>query len=164
MKEILKQYAAYNHWAHQRLIELMLSLPAEKPLEEVPSSFNSLLKTILHSWDAESVWWQRVKLQERVQLPSVSFQGGFADACAALLQQARQWEEWVGNASDLTLDHVFQFYTTKKEPVKMPVFQVVMHVFNHSTYHRGQLVTMLRQLGIEKIPSTDFFNWARGKK
>ena len=53
MKELLKQYAAYNFWASQRIIDVMLTLPEEKQLAEIPSSFNSLYKTVQHMWDAE---------------------------------------------------------------------------------------------------------------
>lgn len=164
MKELLKQYAAYNIWASQRIIELLLTLPEEKQLQEVPSSFNSLLKTVLHMLDAESIWWQRMKLQERINVPSEGFAGKMQDACSALLQQSKQWEEWVINATELSIDHVFQYQNTKREVFKMPVYQMVHHVFNHGTYHRGQLVNMLRQLGIEKIPQTDFAIWTRSKK
>ena len=163
MKELLKQYAAYNIWASLRLLDTVLSLPEEKQLAEVPSSFNSLYKTILHQWDAESVWWQRMKMQERIIIPSESFNGSMLDLVNGLIQQSKQWEEWVCNASDLLLDHVFQYYNNKKEHFKMPVYQMLHHVFNHGTYHRGQLVNMLRQLGVEKIPQTDFSFWSRGK-
>ncbi|MES1225792.1 MAG: DinB family protein, partial [Bacteroidota bacterium] len=54
MKELLKQMAAYNIWANQKIIDVILSLPEEKQIAEVPSSFNSLNKTLLHMWDAES--------------------------------------------------------------------------------------------------------------
>lgn len=164
MKELLKQYAAYNSWASQRIIDLLLSLPEEKQLQEIPSSFNSLFKTILHMLDAESIWWQRMKLQERVIAPGEGFTGTMKDACSALLQQSRLWEEWVSNASDLSLEHVFQYQNTKREVFKMPVYQMVHHVFNHGTYHRGQLINMLRQLGVEKVPQTDFTLWTRSKK
>ncbi|MGB3005447.1 MAG: DinB family protein [Chitinophagaceae bacterium] len=39
-----------------------------------------------------------------------------------------------------------------------------MHVFNHAAYHRGQLINMLRQLGVKKLPATDFIIWSRNKK
>ena len=163
MKELLKQYATYNVWASQRIIELVLTLPEEKQLQEVPSSFNSLLKTILHMLDAENIWWQRMKLQERINVPSEGFTGNMQDACSALLQQSKQWEEWVSNASELSIDHVFQYQNTKREVFKMPIYQMVHHVFNHGTYHRGQLINMLRQLGVEKLPQTDFSLWTRKK-
>jgi uncharacterized damage-inducible protein DinB len=164
MKELLKQYSAYNLWAHQRIIDVILSLPEETCTVELPSSFNSLHKTILHMWDAESAWWQRMKMQERVIKPSENFSGNTKEVTQGLLQQSRQWEEWVSSASDLSLDHVFQYYTNKTEHVKMPVWQMLLHVFNHGTYHRGQLINMLRQSGQEKLPSTDFSFYTRNRK
>ena len=164
MKELLKQYAAFNLWAHQRMLDVILALPEEKQLAEVPSSYPSLYKTVYHIWDAESIWWQRLKLQEHITRPSDNEKATMQDIASGLLQQAKQWEEWVTNASDLSIDHVFQYQDSKRESFKMPVYQMIHHVFNHGTYHRGQLVNMLRQLGIEKIPGTDFSLWTRGKK
>jgi uncharacterized damage-inducible protein DinB len=163
MKELLLQFAVYNMWANQRLLEAILALPEEKQKQELPSSFKSLYATVLHMWDAESIWWQRMKLHERVIFPSENFNGNMKDAANGLLQQNQQWQDWVNNANDMALEHVFQYYTTKKELFKQPICQMILHVFNHGTYHRGQLVNMLRQLGIEKIPQTDFIVWSRSK-
>ncbi len=163
MKDLLRLLAGYNVWANQKLLELINTLPEEKQRQELPSSFKSLYATVLHMWDAESVWWQRMKMQERVIFPSENFKGTMQDVNNGLLQQNQQWQDWVNNASDLALEHVFQYYTTKKELFKQPVYQVILHVFNHGTYHRGQLVNMLRQLGVEKIPQTDLIVWSRKK-
>ena len=163
MKELLKQYAAYNCWASQRILDAILILPEEKQLTEVPSSFNSLYKTVLHMLDAENIWWQRMKMNERITVPSENFTGNMKELSDTLLQQSKLWEDWVSNASDLSLEHVFQYYNNKKEYFKQPVYQMIQHVFNHGTYHRGQLINMLRQLGIEKLPATDFIIWARKK-
>ena len=113
--------------------------------------------------NAESIWWQRMKLLERIQVPQNDFKGDTQELATTLLNQSRQWEEWVRNASDHSLDHVFQYTNTKREQFKQPIFQMLLHVFNHSTYHRGQLVTMLNQLGADKIPSTDFSTFFRQK-
>ena len=164
MKEHLRQLAAYNLWANQKLTDLVLSLPEEKQQAEVPSSFKSLYKTILHMWDAETIWWQRVKLNEKLIVPSENFNGSMKDVVNGLIQQNQQWLDWVNNASEAALEHVFQYYTLKKEYFKQPVYQVILHVFNHGTYHRGQLVNILRQLAIEKIPQTDMIVWSRSKK
>lgn len=164
MKELLKQYASYNVWAYRKLTEPALSLPQEKQRAEVPSSFSSLLKTVLHCWDAESIWWQRMKLQEKLVIPGEHFQGSLQDAVSGLLNQARQWEEWVHGATDMALEHVFHYQNTRREQFKQPVYQVLQHVFNHGTYHRGQMVNILRQLGFEKIPATDFIVFTRIKK
>jgi uncharacterized damage-inducible protein DinB len=163
MKELLSQLAAYNIWANRRLLDIILSLPEEKQMQELPSSFKSLFATALHMWDAESAWWQRMKLQEHIIRPSENFKGDMKDVANGLLMQNQQWHDWVKSATDPMLDHVFQYYSTKSELFKQPVYQMLLHVFNHGTYHRGQLVNMLRQLGVEKIPQTDFIIWSRKK-
>ena len=163
MKELLKQMAAYNIWANRKIMDVLFVLPDEKQIQEIPSSFNSLFTTVLHMLDAESIWWQRMKLNERVIVPSTNFNGNMKDVCRDLLQQNHQWQDWVNSASDMALEHVFQYFNSKKESFKQPVCQMILHVFNHGTYHRGQLVNMLRQLGIEKIPQTDFIVWSRKK-
>ena len=164
MKEILKQLASYNLWANQRVFQVILAMPEEKQTTEVPSSFKSIYSTILHVWDAESIWWQRIKLQERVIRPSDKFRGNLNDLVNELMQQGKQWETWIGNASELSLDHVFQYQNSKRELIKQPVYQVLIHVFNHGTFHRGQLINMLRQLGMEKLPATDFSLFSTSRK
>lgn len=163
MKELLKELAAYNIWANQKIIDVILLLPEEKQKTEIPSSFKSLYSTLLHMWNAESAWWQRMKLQERIMSPFENFKGSIQELTNDLLQQNRQWQEWVNNAPDAALDHVFQYQNARKEQFKQPIYQMLLHVFNHGTYHRGQLINMLRQLGMEKLPQTDFIVWSRKK-
>jgi uncharacterized damage-inducible protein DinB len=115
-------------------------------------------------WTAESAWWQRMKLQERIIKQFDVFKGRMDELANEYLQQNRQWQEWVNNATDAALDHVFQYQTFDKEQFKQPIFQMLLHVFNHGTYHRGQLINMLRQLGVtQKLPDTDFIIWSRKK-
>ncbi len=163
MKELLQQYAAFNLWATQRITDIILQLPEEKINAEITSSFPSMYKTVLHLHDAESIWWQRLKLQEHIERPSETFTGSFADLQKKLLQQSGLFSEWVNNASELQLLHVFA-YVREKEQNKMQVCNMLLHLFNHNSYHRGQLVTMLRQSGVTKIPSTDFATYLRGLK
>lgn len=163
MKELLNQFAAYNVWANQKITEAILALPEEKQKEEIPSSFNSIYRTVLHMWDAETAWWQRMKLHERIIVPSENFSGSMRDVTNGLMQQNQQWLDWTSSTSDNMLEHVFQYQNSKKEQFKQPIYQMVLHVFNHGTYHRGQLVNMLRQLGVDKIPQTDFIVWSRKK-
>jgi uncharacterized damage-inducible protein DinB len=163
MKEVLSQLSTYNIWANQLLLDAINQLPQEKQTQTVASSFDSLLKTVLHVWDAESMWWQRMKLSEKIIRPSEGFNGTMKEAAESLLQQNKMWNEWVTAAQEHMLQHVFIYQNTKKEQFKQPVYQMLLHMFNHGTYHRGQLVTMLRQLGVEKIPPTDFIVWSRRK-
>jgi uncharacterized damage-inducible protein DinB len=77
--------------------------------------------------------------------------------------QDRQWTEWVMGAQEHMFQHEFLYYNSRKERFKQPVYQILMHLANHNTYHRGQLVNMLRQLEVEKIQQTDFVVWSRKK-
>lgn len=163
MKELLLQLARYNLWANQLLISTIQSLSDEQHRAEVKSSFPSLFTTIQHMWDAESIWWQRVKLSEKVTRPSDEFTGTFQELSSSLLNQDKQWIDWIQQGQEHLFQHEFIYYNSKKEKFKQPIYQMLLHLFNHGTYHRGQLVTMLRQLGIEKIPQTDFIVWSRKK-
>lgn len=163
MKEILSQLSAYNIWANQLLLDAINQLPEEKQKQEVAGSFKSLYATVLHILDAESIWWQRMKLQERITRPGDDFNGSMNELANGLLHQNRQWNKWIINANEHQLQHVFQYRNSKREQFKQPIYQMLLHVFNHGTYHRGQLVNILRQVGEEKIPKTDFIEWSRRK-
>jgi uncharacterized damage-inducible protein DinB len=163
MKEVLTQLAAYSIWANRQIIDTIHLLPEEKQKQQVPSSFTSLFTTLLHMYDAESIWWQRMKLQERISKPSDDFNGDMKELGDNLLYQNKQWHEWIVNSSEHQLEHVFHYQNTKKEQFKQPIYQMLVHMLNHGTYHRGQLVNMLRQLEVEKIPATDFIVWSRRK-
>lgn len=163
MKEQLIQLSTYNTWATGLLLDVIATLPQEKQHQELANSFNSLYRTVLHMWNAESIWWQRMKLQERFYVPAEQFKGDMKALDAQLREQGRQWKEWVAAASEPMLRHEFKYHNSKRESFKQPIYQMLLHVFNHGTYHRGQLVAMLRQLGVDKIPATDFIVWSRKK-
>ena len=110
--------------------------------------------------EVENVWWERLKLAEHTTL-SGWFTGNFEELSKKLLQLSQQWLDWVNNANEANITHVFAYQNTKKEHFKQPVYEVLLHLFNHQTYHRGQVVTMLRQSGIDKISATDFIVFSR---
>jgi len=163
MKEILQQSAAYTIWANQKIFDCIANLTEEQTDQEITSSFSSLRKTIVHMWDAESIWWQRIKLVEKIERSSEGFTGGFQELIKQVNHQSMLWKDWVDNATETQLLHVFFYRNSKREEFKQPVYELLLHLMNHGTYHRGQLVTMLRQLGVEKIPSTDFSTFCRKK-
>ena len=164
MKELLDQYTAYNLWANKTITDLILSLDASLHQQKVESSFPSLYATVLHMWVAESAWWQRVLLQEKIILPSETDNQSMQDVVQGLLQQSAQWEERVNNSSELMLKQEYSFQNSKNEHFKQAIYETVLHVINHSTYHRGQLVTMMRTLGVKTIPQTDFMVFLRKSK
>ncbi len=164
MKALLQQYSDYNIWANKILFDRIGKLSEEQLQKEIASSFPSVYKTIVHMWQAEDIWWQRLKLVENIAALSETFKGDFNELTTGLAKQSTLWKQWVDNANDYQLTHVFA-YVRNKEQYKMKVNDMLLHLFNHATFHRGQLVTLLRQLGeVDKIPSTDFSTYCRVKK
>ena len=161
MKEIFVQYASYNVWATNSLLDVIRALPEEKLHLPINSSFPSIFKTLLHLLDAESIWWQRMNLKERIDKPSDGFTGDMIALGTAIQKQNKLWSDWVTAANENKLQHEFFYHDSRGERHKSPVYQVLLHLLNHGTYHRGQLITMLRQVGVEKLPCTDFIAWAR---
>lgn len=163
MKEILLQYATYNLWANKRLSEAILQLPVEKVKEHLISSFSSIELTLLHLMNVEYIWWQRLKLVENLNIFDENTLTP-EELIQKLLHFSSQWKDWIEKSTTAAIEHEFVYRNSKKEQFKQPVFQMLLHLFNHQTYHRGQIVTLLKQLGVQKIPATDFIEWSRGKK
>jgi len=81
-----------------------------------------------------------------------------------LMTQDRAWLGWVEAFPEPSLQEELHYKNLKGDSYHEPYYQLLMHLFNHATYHRGQLVTMLRQIGIETIPQTDFIVWVRMRR
>ncbi len=160
---MLVHYAAYNLWANNRLIELINNLTDEQVDRDITSSYPSIRKTVLHLWDVENIWWQRMKLVEVQVWQSDHFSGSLMELNNNLLAQSKQWKEWIDIATEAALEHEFIYKNSKKDQFKQPVHEMVMHLFNHQSYHRGQLVTMLRQVDVKNIPNTDLISFLRKK-
>ena len=163
MKELLQQYAAYNIWATTTLFERISKLPEEKITQDIVSSFPSIFKTALHMWQAESIWWQRLQKAEKIMVLSEVFKGNFSELTHGLAAQSAQWKTWVDNATEDELTIEFSFIRNN-EPYTLKICNMLLHIFNHATFHRGQLVTFLRQLNETDIPSTDFSTYCRTLK
>jgi uncharacterized damage-inducible protein DinB len=162
MKELLTLYAEYNIWSNKLIIDAVLKLNAGEADKEIISSFPSIKLTVYHLWSAEYIWLQRLQLAEHPVWIAAGFNGTLEEACKEWQNVSVALEQFTKRQyDDNAMRHVLQYYDMKKTSHKTPVFQVLHHVFNHATYHHGQLVTMLRQTGQTKIPQTDFITFVR---
>ena len=114
MKQLLQQYATYNIWANKLITEKIVQLPADIIHKEMNSSFGSMFKTVVHLMDVESIWWQRLKLQEHVEWPGKNFTGNFEELSQQLLLLSKQWNNWIQNANEVNLTHVFAIRIQRK--------------------------------------------------
>lgn len=159
-KGLLLNYALYSQWAHERLLDLINTLTPEQHHTAIPSSFNSLYKTVSHKWGAESIWFARLS-NGTAKAPGDPFNGSMEKISNSLKEVDEQWVNWIREKSDSQLSDKMHYTNTAGQEFYQPYDILLTHIFNHNTYHNGQLVTMLRALGVEKIPATDFVAWSR---
>lgn len=162
LKDHFLSLARYNAWASDRLLAALQALPDASLDAVVASSFPSLRKTAQHLYAAEDVWLQRLQLAERpVWRGEVAFESFDALVAAWRAASAALVAFVEKQYDDRAFSHVVQYPSLKKELFKTPVADILTHVFSHATYHRVQLVTQLRQVGVTKVPGTDYIGWQR---
>lgn len=149
---------AYNTWANHRALEACAPLSAAQFTQNVVSSFSSVRDTLAHILSAEWIWL------ERWQGRSPAFP---SDQFADLASLRTRWQTldtelnaFVQKLSAADLDRVVEYKNTKGNSFSNPMQQMLQHVVNHSTYHRGQITTMLRQLGATPL-TTDLIAFYR---
>ncbi|MBS1918415.1 MAG: DinB family protein [Bacteroidetes bacterium] len=164
MKQLLQQYAAYNVWANEAVSDAINQLSYEQHHKQITSSFESLYKMVYHVFGAENIWWRRLHKEQNITAPPDNFSGSVRELTQSWKRQDEAWLNWITLVDETVLAENLYYKNLKGVEFNMPLYQVVHHVFNHSTYHRGQLITMLRQTGAETVPATDFILWAIQKK
>jgi uncharacterized damage-inducible protein DinB len=160
MKQLLISYANYNYWANNELANIMLGIDESLLFENVVSSFPTVFETVEHIWQAEQVWMQRIlgiAPNNKPEFPSKNIKA----LLDSLMQIDNQWKDFLVNTTEEKLQEMVNYHSWQGLPFSTPTWQIVQHVFNHTTFHRGQLITMLRQLGITSLTSTDFITYTR---
>ena len=158
MHALISQYSAYNLWANERIAAVLKTLDPKLLDVEVKSSFTSLRKTVHHIWDAEMIWLARLE-DRKLQWPPTAH---FIDpAIDEFLTTSRDLNNFVSTKSEECLHASTSFHDSKGVPYTMNNAGIIMHVMNHSTFHRGQLITILRELGQTELPSTDLVKYLR---
>jgi uncharacterized damage-inducible protein DinB len=161
MKQLLTSFTQYEYWANERLLPVIVSLTEEQQQQTIVSSFPSIHKTLLHIWDANTIWWQRLHNAEEIIVPSLTFHPTMKDIEKGLLLDNQKWIDWVTAATVEELEEILSYKSMRGDAFSQPVKEIVLHINNHGTYHRGQLITMLRQLGLEKLPQLDYILYSR---
>lgn len=150
----------YNAWADRRVLEASSALTNEQFTKQLGSSFPSVRDTLVHIYGAEWVWLERFQGRSPSAFPDDS---GFQDIAALKASWAEFEPKLLTFVRGLTqgdLDRVMEYKTFKFGTYSNPLWQSMQHVVNHGSYHRGQITTMLRQLGAQAI-LTDLMHFYR---
>lgn len=163
MKEYLEHLSSFNLWANQKFADVLLTATEEQVNKEIQSSFPSITKTLKHILDAETAWWLRMQDSSQSFKFGEDYPGTLEELLQDLLDQSKQWKEYIKSKTETELQASFRYIRLEKE-FESRIIDALIHLFNHGTYHRGQLVTMMRQVQISQIPGTDFIAYVRENK
>jgi len=173
---------AYNRWANERLFTVLEKVSTEQFAAPVHSSFPSIRETVFHILFAEWLWlrrWQGTSPRSTLNDPNVSpatwptlSPGGIPSVkelstLAALKSFAESIEQersaFLRGLNEDVLQARLQFSDMAGTPYAEPLVQLMQHLVNHGTYHRGQVTTMLRQLGAEAVSLDMLYFFREGR-
>ena len=161
MKEFLKQYTKYNIWANERICRMMENTNPALLDMELKSSFKSIRKTAYHIWDAETLWLKRLGGKSLKEWPSEKFTGSFLEFQNEFLGGSGKLFMYVLNREPKQLEQNLTYKNIKGVKFSSKTGHIIQHVCNHGTFHRGQIITMLREAGQTELIPTDFIAFIR---
>lgn len=142
----------YNYWARDRQLKAVAAIPTPELSRPLGGSFPSLLHHLVHIMEVESLWLQRFN---GVARPVMHRAAEFPDVTAI----AARWAEvegevrpFVNRLDDGDLERVVNGHFTSGASFAIPLGDLLIHVVNHGSYHRGQVTTLIRQLGFTPAP------------
>src|SRR5262245_30542140 len=145
----------YNSWAHERVLNAVSRVAQADFVRDLKSSHRSIRDTLTHVVWSEWIWLQRWKGVS----PTTVFSPADFPTVESLRERfqavAAERSAFGGHLTAERLLQVVEYTNVKGEIWRYPLWQQLYHVVNHSTYHRGQVASMLRQLGAAP-EATDF--------
>ena len=160
-ESLLIDYTRFNVWANTETINWLKTKPLELMEVEVPSSFPNIRLTLLHTWGAEKIWLERLQGKVPATILYNTFTGSTEELFAGMLHTSLEFKDYVAALSPTELDEICAFRLINGTEDSRSRAHMIHHCMNHSTYHRGQVVTIARNLGIVDPPSTDFMRYLR---
>ncbi|MDQ0229866.1 DinB family protein [Metabacillus malikii] len=159
-----KNMYEYHVWANKVLLERMRELPSNALFEEVSSSYSTIAKTFSHIYVVDVMWLQVLKgieMQEAMSfaMPYLEKTSAYSvdEFVKSFNEVASQYEEWFNGQNDLDQQiTVNNPWTGARETAYS---EILFHVANHGTYHRGNITTMLRQQGYSSTMNDLVLYW-----
>lgn len=138
----------YNEWANLRILERASTLTARQLTVEAEVSHGSLFGTLVHVFGAESLWRQRCQQRiSPVRMPSSSDFPDLHRLETSWLAEMDLMRDYVAGLRSGDLDESIEYTNTKGVPYSTPVWQILLHVINHSTQFRSEAAVLLSLAG-----------------
>jgi uncharacterized damage-inducible protein DinB len=156
----IQELYTYNRWATSRILEATSALTDEQYRRDLGNSFPSVSDTLLHIVTSEWIWLSRWEGTSPRGMPAEWNNISHEQLRAVWTSVQERQSAFLDSLTEPQLDAPISYTSTAGQPFTSLLWQMLRHVVNHSTYHRGQLTTMLRQLGAGTI-STDLILFFR---
>ena len=157
----IHRHLQFNVWANQKVVDMLANVDESMLEKEVISSFPTIKLTLLHIWDAQQLWLTRMKGGETPIWPSTEFKGGKKELLEGLVQSAKDLADHIATRDQAFLDSKLTYRNMKLIEYTNGVEEILFHVVNHGTFHRGQFVTMMRELGYSQFENFDLSSYFR---
>jgi uncharacterized damage-inducible protein DinB len=158
--ELLRVLFQYNQWANRKLLDACSALTNEQFTRDLGSSFRSVRDTLVHLYGAEWVWNERIEGRSPSSLHSGSAFPDLSSVRAKLEEMDSYYLDYVTRLTPQDLERVIRYKSFAGDEFSNPIWQTLHQLTNHGSYHRGQVVTLLRQLGA-KAATTDLIAFYR---
>jgi uncharacterized damage-inducible protein DinB len=152
----------YSGWASRKLLDAAEALTEEERIKPMGVSHESIQGTLGHIHAADRIWYKRTVEPDMI-MPSVPEMSSIEAITTDWPHLQKQWEAWAESLADADLERIVIYKFLNGTAGETPASQIVLHLVNHATLHRGQVVGMLRQLGV-KPPATDLIFYLREQK
>lgn len=157
---MLQRYLDYNLWANRRLVENIRAVPADL-VETVPlAPFGSIHDALRHIVGAQNIWLERLRGESPSDFMGLTAGRSTDDLCEMLVLTSQAWVQHVADHPAQLMGTV-SYATTKGDQFVQQVDDVITHVVNHSTYHRGQVMSALRSTYDGKLLGLDMIVFSR---
>jgi uncharacterized damage-inducible protein DinB len=151
----------YHYWARDRVLAAAEPLTAEQFTRDLGSSFKSVRDTLAHTFSAEWAWYSRWQgTSPSAQLPAEDFPD-VATIRERWVAQESLVRAFIASLDDAGIERVIEYKMLNGQAAATPIWQMLQHMVNHARYHRGQVTTMLRQLGAAPAKSMDMIAFYR---
>jgi uncharacterized damage-inducible protein DinB len=156
----IRHLVAYSAWASNRVFDAVTPIPGEDLMRDLKSSHKSIHGTLVHMVSAERIWLSRVQGAAEAPILEGTDVPTLASLRAVWEQVGYDMARFLGGITDKKLQESITARSPKGEMYTHTIGQVISHVVDHSTYHRGQVITLMRQLGVVP-PNTGMITFFR---
>ncbi|MEP7170437.1 MAG: DinB family protein [Bacteroidota bacterium] len=161
IKDSLVSLTKYNLWANTKLLHFIIEVGEEKADIIQNSSFLSIRETLYHIWGAETIWLNRLVSKPFTGWPGTNFKGTLKEAGELFLKISKDFVAFTEGKSEAEFNAIINYKNIEGKEFSNTISQIIIHCMNHSTFHRGQIITMLRNAGFTNLSSTDYITFCR---